>query len=88
MSLPVGIPIETIAMIVLEGMKIFRDERKHKLHKKYKKTLERLQDAQNKIYPHYSDDDLTLANDELRQFLQVYGRELRAEKLETLQQRA
>lgn len=84
MSMPVGIPIEVIANIVLEGMKIFREERKHKIHKKYEKALKRLRDAQNKIYPTYSDDDLTLANDELREFLEVYGSEFRAEVVEAL----
>ena len=71
--------------IVLEGMKMLSVTQQRKLHKEHKKALEEIADAQNAIFPNYTDAALDLANERMRILLEAFWSELRKANLEILQ---
>lgn len=65
------------AGILLEGMKTWNYERKARFEKKYYNVLKRVADAENAIFPIYTDAELALAKEEEERFLEAYNIEQR-----------
>lgn len=74
-----------VAGIVLEGMKMLSVRQRRKLMKEHKEAMEDVANAENQTFPNYNDDDLALANERLRIFLEAYWSELRQANLASVQ---
>lgn len=72
---PASTTVNVLSRIVLKGMEIFTDERKRHFANLFHDVMERLQEAQNKKYPHYSDAEVVLCQDELEAFYLAYESE-------------
>lgn len=74
-----------VAGIVLEGMKILSVIQHRKLMKEHKLAMEDVANAENKVFPIYTDAELDLANERLRIFLEAYWSELRQANVASMQ---
>ena len=74
----VTVPI-IVGQILLEGMKLWSDERKHRFQKRYLKTLEKIDNEENLLNPDYNDARLMLAKQELDRFYKAYYEEIKSE---------
>lgn len=64
--------VKLIASIVLEGMKTWNAERRRHFENKHYEVLKRVLDAENDIFPTYTDAELALARQDEELFLQAY----------------
>lgn len=67
-----------VGEILVEGMKLFREERKKALLKSYHEAMNELNEARNAKFPNYSDVRVAKAQQRLRAFLEAYMVELKA----------
>lgn len=70
---------EVIAQIILQGMKIFSEERRRHLSSEYLGLLQAVKDAENAQAPDYNDAQLALAVEARDNFLRAYQTEFSAE---------
>lgn len=73
-----------IAGIILEGMKTWNTERRLAFEKKHYKVLMRVKDAENDMFPTYTDAELNLAKEEEEAFLEAYYIEAKAHTKEAI----
>lgn len=68
--------VQTVAQIILEGLKLFSEHQKTALQKEHYDALKHLEDAQNAKFPSYTDLELALAKMRLEKFYKAYHLEL------------
>ncbi len=76
MTAPVTGILEIAGGIILEGIKLFSEERQRAIHKKYYNAIEYLNAVKNRTFnssPQYTDIDVKLAKQELEAFVIAYG---------------
>ena len=66
-----------IGQILLEGMELWTEERKHRFQKMHATILSKISVAENAEYPVYTDAALTLAKEELDNFYLAYYEEVK-----------
>jgi hypothetical protein len=74
MQLKLG--LELIGNIVLKGMELWSVERKKAFQKKHFNILEELDQARRKVFPEYTDIDVTIAEKRYKNFLEAYYLEM------------
>lgn len=67
-----------IGNILLEGMKVFREERRKALLKEYHEAMTELNEAKGAKFPNYSDVRIVKADQRLKTFLEAYYVELKS----------
>lgn len=75
MKLKVG--LELIGNIVNNGMVYLNARQQHELYENHHEVLDELKDAQNSVFPDYTDIDLQLAEEKYEAFLTAYGAALK-----------
>lgn len=73
-----------IAQILLVGMQTWNEERRRHFQKKHLKALQRLDQASNAQGEKYNDDELYLADQELKNFYEAYLAESQAHNRESI----
>jgi hypothetical protein len=73
---------ELVAGIILEGLKIFKEERRYRFKTKYYKTLSKINDLKSEVPPEYTDLEMDELQDELEILLKVFYDELKAHNKE------
>lgn len=68
--------LEIVGGIILEGLKIFPDERRRYYERRYYQLLKEEQDALNAVYPYYSDHAVQTVQKEIKIFTTAYQAEL------------
>lgn len=79
MELKLG--LELIGNIVLQGMELWSVERKKAFQKKHFNILEELDQARRRVFPEYTDIDVSMAKKKYKNFLQAYHLEMSQETL-------
>lgn len=74
--------VKLIGNIVLQGMKLLSESRKHRLGKEYRRLLDKRDAAENRVYPDYNDAEVALAQQDLNNFYSAFAFELEQEALE------
>lgn len=69
--------LELIFPIVLEGLKIFKEERRTRIEDKYFDILEAIRRSENATGSSYSDSSIDINTEKLSNFLKAYALELR-----------
>lgn len=64
--------------IIFVGMKLFSSERKRSLSREYQELLDNVDNAKNKRFPDYSDDEVILAEQKLENFRLSFASEFKS----------
>ena len=76
MKLKVG--LELLGNIVNNGLVFLTERQARELYANHHEVIEELKEAQNKVFPEYTDIDLQLAEEKYENFLIAYGAALKA----------
>ena len=68
---------DLIGKIVLEGLQVFKEERRTRFMDKHQDILKRINKAVNSVGDDYYDSEVDLAEEELETFLKSYLSELK-----------
>lgn len=69
--------LSLFAPIILEGLKVFREERRTRIEDEYHDILKALTRAKNKQGFYYSDSEIDRLNLKLKDFLKAYANQLK-----------